>query len=160
MSYTADDDGYHPTVVYEGEAHYDPPQPHLHPSLHISSKPHEIPPQRNYKYSPTVHIPPEQLKTAHEKPNKKYKYAPTPYPAGPKVFRPKAPSYSPPPTYLPTPLPKHYRNTTPHPPSLPLYNSIQPEHEIYQPQPVHYKGKLVFLDKAGPPLLPAHSAAP
>ena len=166
VSYTADDDGYHPTVEYHGEAHYDFPQDyHPIPSIHISPEtPGELP-VKNYKFAPTLntlhdHHEPEDLKQI-----KLFKYSQTPYPTVPKVFRPKAPSYIPQPTYFPTPLPKHYKNRTPNPPDHQVYNSIHLNHKIYKPTTLHYKGKLVFLDKPqsekqGSPPLPQHSPAP
>jgi len=71
VSYTADDDGYHPTVEYKpkGESHY-LNYPKSHPQhLHQSDN------EPIYKYSPT----------------------PGPYPAKPKAFRPEANLYNPPP---------------------------------------------------------------
>jgi len=147
VSYTADDDGYHPVVEYQGVAHYDHPHHHHHPApaIHLDPVTKEELAVTQYK------IPP---KAQHV-----YKYSPTPYPAGPKVFRPKSPkpvhllSKGPEPKYLPTPLPKVYNR-----PSPLLYNLINHA-------PLHYKGKLVFLDKPKsdaqvPPPLPPHSPAP
>merc|ERR1719483_111699 len=81
VTYTADDGGYHAKVEYQGEAHHE----HHHQYSHLT---HNV---RNI-----THDQPESL---HESPDKIYKYSPTPYPAGPKVFRPKAPLYYTKPTY-------------------------------------------------------------
>ena len=71
VSYTADDNGFHPTVEYKGKAHFE--------ASHQSSLP--------------LHHPQLQaLEKAYEEPRYKYNPTPTPYPPGPKVFRPKAKS--------------------------------------------------------------------
>ena len=70
VSYTADDDGYHPTVEYKhkGESQYSNyPKPHPHHLHQTDSEP-------GYKYSPTT----------------------GPYPPRPKAFGPEASPYSPP----------------------------------------------------------------
>ena len=139
VTYTADDSGYHAKVEYQGEAHHDHPQHHQY-----SPHPHDA-----------THIPHGQPETLHESPDKIYKYSPTPYPAGPTVFRPKAPLYNTKPTYHKIHQPNHDTQNR-HPPSPPAYNSIPP---------LHYKGKLVFLDKKGPaaplpPLLPSIQIGP
>ena len=133
VTYTADDSGYHAKVEYQGEAHHE----HHHQYSHLT---HNV---RN--------IPHDQPESLHESPDKIYKYSPTPYPAGPKVFRPKAPLYNTKPTYRKIHQPND-DTLHPHPPTQPHYNSIPP---------LHYKGKLVFLDKEGlPPLLPAMQTGP
>ena len=92
MSYTADDDGYHPNVEYKAEPLV---------TVHEPVGPPKIPPI----------LPKEEAVTApiqhHPKPliYKPYK--------SPKVFRPK-------PTYLPTPVPS-YKGFAPHPPVIPDY---------------------------------------
>ena len=96
VSYTADDDGYHATVQYQGEAHYDYPHDHKEPHHdpkspdHVTNHPSPTPhhphlptlnyPTHKYKYSPTL-AQYEEADNAieHAKDdteNKKYKYSP------------------------------------------------------------------------------------
>ena len=98
VSYTADDDGYHATVQYQGEAHYDHPHDHIEPHHdpkspdHVTNHPSPAPshphphhptpnhPTHKYKYSPTLAQYEEAdnaIKHAkHDTENIKYKNSP------------------------------------------------------------------------------------
>ena len=139
VTYTADDDGYHATVEYEGEPHYD--QPQHQPTYH-----HEPAPYHQELYHPEpapYHAEPVKY---HHVP-KPYHEDPAPYGPKPQVYHPNTivhasepyqPKYQPT-LYHPTPAP------APHGP-LGRYG-VRPQHHkpahkysynpISTPAPIH-----------------------
>ena len=60
MTYTADDDGYHANVQYQGDPHYDHPQQKKHPQSlysHYNPSQHQYQPTHDYKYKYSLATP-------------------------------------------------------------------------------------------------------
>jgi len=139
VSYTADDNGFHATVTYEGEPKF--------PKFKEYSKPPE-PHKQSYRASNKVHNPEKKFA-----PENHLDITPVKKVAAPKLT-PKPKLYTPPPkpTYIPTkppkpapysPVPKHYSpaplaySPTP-PPYTPTPVAFSPTPPPYSPTPTPY----------------------
>jgi len=155
VSYTADDNGFHATVTYEGEPKFPkfkeyskPPEPHKQ-SYRASNKVHnpekKFAPENHIDITPSKRVvapkltPKPKLYTPPPKPT----YAPTkppkpaPYSPVPKVYSPAPLSYSPtPPPYTPTPV--AFSPTPPPYSPTPTPYSPTPTPTPYSPTPSPY----------------------